>query len=227
MVGGRETTSNTNLLTINAGRRWISCWGLKWRQGRMGTVGIGSNCRHWWVGFCDEWDYSWYLVDGDAAKNYEQGSFYDPVLWRVVPALTHSEQVLYRNTSSWNASIWMKETILAPRAELSPFQMLSVSKFYLPLRYPNTEHFNKTPTGLDCFFHSWQTYQDSIYVGTIVCQYRKFKLHWNNSVSMQERVLVLIPFLIWSFKCWAFELNLKWDEHQVCWFNHWTLCLND
>ncbi len=67
----------------------------------------------------------------------------------------------------------MKETILAPREGLSPIQTLSVSPFYLPLRYPNAEHLDKTPTGLECFFHSWQTYQDWTYNEMIAFQFRK------------------------------------------------------
>ncbi len=67
----------------------------------------------------------------------------------------------------------MKETILAPRQGLSPIQTLSISPFYLPLRYPNAEHLDKTPTGLESFFHSWQTYQDWTYNETIAFQCRK------------------------------------------------------
>jgi hypothetical protein len=63
--------------------------------------------------------------------------------------------------------------------------------FYLPPRYPNTEHFNKTPKSIGMFL-------------TLLANIPGFNLHWNNSVSMQERILALILFLI-SFKRWAFE----------------------
>ena len=39
----------------------------------MDAVGIGSDCRHYRVGHCDEWDYI--VGDGGTAKNLSKDLF--------------------------------------------------------------------------------------------------------------------------------------------------------
>ncbi len=114
---------------------------------------------------------------------------------------------------------------------VSSIQMLCVSPFYQPPRYPNAEHLDMTPTGLENFFPSWLKYQDSTYIEMIAFHCRKES--WRSSptqsrsfikmlsiwmkdtiiqmlsIWMKETILAPRQGLYPLFKCSAFDRGIR------------------
>ncbi len=114
-------------------------------------------------------------------------------------------------------SIWMKETILAPKQGLSP--LFKCSAFPLSTSLPGIQ-----------MLSIWIRLQQDGNVSSLLANIPGFNLHWNNSVSMQERIMALFPHseqvlhkrlaFEWrkqSFKLWAFKWRKQsWHPDKDC-----------